>query len=298
MADPDGPVPAPDEAPPADAAGPSALAPADTPRGGTGLALAVGMPCPGCGAPLAPRVYFCVVCARPWRDERDVLPALRPAPPTDGELLQKKAPQVWRLFWTYTVVVVAGLAITIAIGGREHAAASTVVLDVLLLFVTAGFSVAYGATLKPALVRTGFGSPWGWAAVGAVVPLLLLNYGWATFVEWLAGGSGPPAFDVYRDAGMSHAALVCLIAVFPAISEELAFRGLMLPWMHAAVGERKALLYSSALFAALHLSYLSLPYLFLVGWVLGLARIRSRSLYPSIVLHFLHNYAVLELFGG
>ncbi|MFO0933562.1 MAG: CPBP family intramembrane glutamic endopeptidase [Planctomycetota bacterium] len=298
MSDPEGPPPEPASEPPAAPAGgegPTALVPAAEPGGGTGLALAVGMPCPGCGAPLAPRVYFCVVCARPWRDERDVLPALRPAPPTDGELLRKKVPQVWTLFWTYVVVVLGGTAVVIATAGREHLGASMVVLDVLLLLVTAVFSVTYGATLKPALTRTGFASPWGWAAVGAVVPLLLVNYGYARLLEALGAPSGDP-FEVFSDAGMSHAAVVFLVAVFPAVSEELAFRGLILPWMHAAVGEKKAIVYSAALFAALHLSLLHLPYLFAVGWVLGLARVRSRSLYPPMILHFLHNLGVVEFF--
>jgi membrane protease YdiL (CAAX protease family) len=242
---------------------------------------------------LAPRVYFCVVCSRPWRDVGAVLPSLRPAPPTDGELLRKKAPQVWTLFWTYGVVVFFGTVAAIVFVGKEHVAAATIALDAILLLVTAVFATSHGATLRPALARTGLASPWGWAAIGAVVPLLLVNFAYHGLLRAILGADDDP-FDALREAGVSDAALVFLVAVFPAVSEELAFRGLMLPWMHAAVGERKALVYSSALFAALHLNLLSFPYLFGVGFVLGVARIRCRSLYPPIVLHFLHNFGVLE----
>lgn len=298
MSDPAGPSPDPANEPPVAPTGrddASALAPSAGPDGGTGLALAVGMPCPGCGAPLAPRVYFCVVCARPWRDVESVLPSRRPAPPTDGELLRKKVPQVWTLFWTYVVVVLGGSILALVLAGPEHVAAAMIALDVVLLVVTAVFASAYGATLRPALVRTGFDGWWGWAAVGAVVPLLLVNFAYHGLLRAMTG-LGDDGFDTLRDAGVSDAALVWMVAVFPAVSEELAFRGLMLPWMHAAVGERKALLYSAALFAALHLNVLSFPYLLGVGLVLGIARTRSRSLYPPMILHFLHNLGVLELF--
>lgn len=264
-----------------------------TPSGG---ALAPGHPCPGCGASLAPRVYFCVVCSRPWRDVEDVLPPARPAPPTVGELIRKKAPDVWPLFWTYAIVIVAGTLLSILIAGVEFASTAVVVVDVLLLVVTVFASAKYGATLRPALVRSGFENRFGWLAVLSVVPLLVLNFAYYALLREATGLRDETS--VLSDAGFSPAALVFLFAVFPAITEEIAFRGLLLPWLHAAVGERRALVISSALFSALHGNLLAAPYLFVAGLALGLARTRSRSLYPPILLHFLHNWGVLAWLGG
>ena len=63
-----------------------------------------------------------------------------------------------------------------------------------------------------------------------------------------------------------------------------------------AVAPRTAITLSAGLFALMHFSVLSAPYLFLVGLLLGWARWRTGSLYPSMVAHFVHNLVVLETF--
>jgi membrane protease YdiL (CAAX protease family) len=56
----------------------------------------------------------------------------------------------------------------------------------------------------------------------------------------------------------------------------------------------RALLIASALFMALHFSVLSAPYLLLVGMLLGWAKLKTGSLYPSMLIHFLHNFIVIS----
>ena len=53
---------------------------------------------------------------------------------------------------------------------------------------------------------------------------------------------------------------------------------------------------ASALFAALHFSVLSFPYLFAVGMALGWVKWKTGSLYPPMLMHFLHNYVVVAYF--
>ena len=117
-----------------------------------------------------------------------------------------------------------------------------------------------------------------------------------TFLTDVAGVSGESIITQLREDGVSEAALVFSIAIFPAITEEIAFRGLVQHWLHVAVAPWTAIALASALFAAMHFSIISAPYLFLVGGVLGWARWRTGSLYPSMVAHFLHNFAVLAYF--
>ena len=57
-----------------------------------------------------------------------------------------------------------------------------------------------------------------------------------------------------------------------------------------------AVLIASALFMALHFSVLSAPYLLLVGMLLGWAKLKTGSLYPSMLIHFLHNFIVISFF--
>jgi membrane protease YdiL (CAAX protease family) len=261
--------------------------------------LVAGDPCPYCGAVLVRSYYFCTVCATPYVDENSVLPRLRPAVPTIGELMDRKAPGVKKLFWTYFSVIAAGVVAVSFFLGREHIGAISIVFDAVLLLVTAGFATSHGGTLKPALMRIGFLRWEAWAGVASVVPLLLLNYAYTWFLLQLIGGTHVRRpFSELEDAGFSHAALIFSLAIFPALSEEVAFRGLMQPWLTVAIGPRKAILISGALFAALHFNVLGFPYLLLVGMVLGWLRWKTASLYPSIVLHFLHNFGVIELFPG
>ena len=61
------------------------------------------------------------------------------------------------------------------------------------------------------------------------------------------------------------------------------------------VNARNTISKEAGLFAIIHVQWLSLPYLFLLGLVLGVLRHRSGSLLPGMVLHFLHNAAVVLL---
>ena len=78
-------------------------------------------------------------------------------------------------------------------------------------------------------------------------------------------------------------------ALLPAFCEEVAFRGFLLSGLHRRFRPRNAVLLSAFLFALYHMNvFLFLP-MFLLGVILALLTIRSRSLLPAICLHFLHN---------
>jgi sodium transport system permease protein len=79
-----------------------------------------------------------------------------------------------------------------------------------------------------------------------------------------------------------------LVALVPAVSEELLFRGLILSGLRP-LGNRTALIVSSLLFAVAHASiYRLLPTLFL-GLLLGWIVLRTGSLFCSILIHVLNN---------
>src|SRR5439155_16968055 len=118
--------------------------------------LVAGDACPYCGARLVRAYYFCVACATPWADEESVLPPLRPAVPTVGELIDRRAPAVKPLFWTYFAVVLGGGILVFLTFGQERIGAAYVTMDALILVVTAAFAVRYGGTLRPAFARLGF----------------------------------------------------------------------------------------------------------------------------------------------
>jgi len=130
--------------------------------------------------------------------------------------------------------------------------------------------------------------------LAALAALLGINKLYHTFVMRLAGQEMRSLSESLRDAGLSHAGMILAFCLFPAVLEEIAFRGLVQHWLQAAITPWKALVLASALFTALHFSIVSAPYLFAVGLLLGWLKQRTGSLYPSMVVHFLHNFVVLE----
>lgn len=84
------------------------------------------------------------------------------------------------------------------------------------------------------------------------------------------------------------------MALVPALSEELVFRGAILgAWERR--GTVHAWVLSSVLFALLHGSLLGMPVQLLMGFVLGYLVITTDSLYQGMLFHFVHNAALIGL---
>lgn len=91
---------------------------------------------------------------------------------------------------------------------------------------------------------------------------------------------------------------VLVLALMPAICEELAFRGFILSGMESEHRTRSAIWISALLFGFLHVLISLFNQIFnatLIGLVLGLIAVRSRSLLPGVVFHFLNNAMAIVL---
>jgi membrane protease YdiL (CAAX protease family) len=104
----------------------------------------------------------------------------------------------------------------------------------------------------------------------------------------------------FLNAGYGWSAVIISVCVQPAIVEEMAFRGVILGGLQHHLNSAEAVVVSALLFMTLHLSIVSFPHLFLLGALLGLLRVKTGSLYPGMLLHFLHNLACIlaEKHGG
>lgn len=78
------------------------------------------------------------------------------------------------------------------------------------------------------------------------------------------------------------------VAVLPALVEEFAFRGVVMGALRP-YSEALAILVSSAAFALMHGNFVQLPFTFCCGLVFAFIDIKSNSLLPSIIVHFLNN---------
>lgn len=85
---------------------------------------------------------------------------------------------------------------------------------------------------------------------------------------------------------------VCLL---PAVSEEIAFRGIMVNSLGGACKLWVSLLLG-ALFSLYHLNPAQTLYQFAVGFIFTLLAVTSQSVLPAMVLHFINNLLIVVLY--
>jgi len=114
------------------------------------------------------------------------------------------------------------------------------------------------------------------------------------------------ALGVYRITGEGDATdlvpALILSAIFPAISEEMIFRGILFRWIEEFGGSWAALLLTSAFFGAVHLAnpnatpLAAIGIAFEAGVMLGGAYMLTRSLWLAMGLHAAWNFAQGEIY--
>ncbi len=110
--------------------------------------------------------------------------------------------------------------------------------------------------------------------------------------EALAGEDAVDPLSGLRDQlGLGWALFV--VALCPAIFEELAFRGMLQGRLSALYGRKMGLSMTAVMFALAHGVTLGFPFHVGIGFYLCSLRSRCGSLYPGIVMHFLYNGALI-----
>jgi membrane protease YdiL (CAAX protease family) len=157
-----------------------------------------------------------------------------------------------------------------------------------------------GAAIALVLVRTrklpredlGFTRPALLPAAAILVVYLAWMLGTNAVLDW----RGPWDFRPWLAAPLAASVLrVLAVGFLGPIAEELIFRGWFFGVLLKKAGPALAILITAAGWAALHYAYgLAVLGVILVdGLLLGLARWRTKSVYPPIVMHILYNlYAI------
>lgn len=86
------------------------------------------------------------------------------------------------------------------------------------------------------------------------------------------------------------------ISLLPAFIEEFAFRGIMLGSMRK-FGDQFAILSSALLFSVIHGNFVQIPFAFICGLIFGYLTVKTNSIIPAMIVHFLNNLmsGVLEV---
>lgn len=254
--------------------------------------------CTYCGNPLESPYYFCTKCAKPYRTVDSLnAPLEKVGTLSDQELIQEKAPQVWRIFWAYlSAILIAGVISLLLSAGDVESSMTLVSLtigEILFIGITLYYCLRYRDHIVPMLKKVSFKPGSLIIGIAMLSGLLVLNFLLYFMLmhllpEDLIGESPLEQLPIWGQ--------ILYVCIFAGVVEEIAFRGFILKWFEDSLNFKKALFISSLLFAALHLNPLNAPYLMLFGVALGWIRKKSENLYIPMVLHMLHNAAVLFLF--
>ncbi len=117
----------------------------------------------------------------------------------------------------------------------------------------------------------------------------------ALFVEWLENfGYQYQEPNLQYQGWLGFLGMLLVVAVLPAILEELIFRGLLLKGLHA-FGNVGAIILCGGLFALYHQNPAQTIYQFCCGAAFALVALKSGSILPTVVSHFFNNALVLIL---
>ena len=82
---------------------------------------------------------------------------------------------------------------------------------------------------------------------------------------------------------------LAVIALLPALCEELVMRGVLLPALAARAGPPLAVGLTAATFAIIHFDPIRLLFTLVLGLALGVLRLRTGSLWPPVIVHLTLN---------
>jgi membrane protease YdiL (CAAX protease family) len=125
---------------------------------------------------------------------------------------------------------------------------------------------------------------------------LPLSYSHPEFVQWWL--IDDPAIVIWTQGEsfqLANAINFGVVVLLAPAAEELLFRGLLLPAWAARLGETRAVVASSALFAVLHLDVLGS---FVFGLVAGVTFLRAGGLWLPILVHVTNNVLAWFLLLG
>lgn len=104
-------------------------------------------------------------------------------------------------------------------------------------------------------------------------------------------------FNIKTDIDMSYDSshfltkilFIVSVSIIPALVEEFTFRGIVLGKLRK-YGDTFALFLSALLFGLIHGNLQQIPFAFICGLGFGFITIKSNSLTPAIIVHFMNNF--------
>ena len=249
--------------------------------------------CVGCRKPLRRGAQFCPSCGRTLAGSAMQAAPLSPpiGPHRSASEFESHWQEIKQVGWLF--VLLLGSSLIAGIFGRFKPSpwldVSVSAVDALIVMV---FAIIHHRDIRALIGRPALDLR-GVAVLmmcGLIFVAAMSVY--IGLIKW-AGFSIFRAAGAFEKAGWPVVSMFALVSLAPAIVEEVAFRGVIQSTLRRVAGEREALLIQAALFSVLHLLPMMFVSHFFMGLCFGYMRVRSKSLYPSMVLHAAWNAYVL-----
>lgn len=133
---------------------------------------------------------------------------------------------------------------------------------------------------------------------------LLLSFGALFGLSWLNSafidllghfGYQAATIEIPKNGFFDFVLCSLIICVLPAFFEELIFRGFILAGSKR-LGETFAVIAGGALFSLFHKNPAQTPYQFVMGALFCLIAIKSGSIFPSMLMHFINNFYIIVIY--
>ncbi|ATC65260.1 hypothetical protein CMV30_15595 [Nibricoccus aquaticus] len=261
------------------------------------------LPSPGLQSPLAPLTADSAVTQEPAPPVALPAPAITPPAPVDRyianrERIEREFHEVRRIVLFYGAILTPILILLGWCFHRKNSDTLTaeLVLGSIAYSVIAFFVVCWRHELRGLFTwpRTAGARIW---IITAVTPLLTLTC--ITLARHAIAQIGWPIEPVLSPAHIARwpiAAFYLWIGLCPALFEEIAFRGLLLAKLKRLMTPIQAIWVTTLLFGIIHFDILAMAiFLIPLAWIAGWLTHRTGSLWPAMIIHFVHNAGVLTL---
>ena len=195
------------------------------------------------------------------------------------------------------VIAVSGLASDSSLETQDWYLYACFALPQLAFACTAVWYLRY--TQKPVLTALREQKCRGaylWIAIALQIGLFSFSELNVWFLEFLARfGYENESIVLPSLDGFGFVGVLFTVALLPAVFEEIIFRGILLKGLRSAFSETVSVLFCGALFAIYHQNPAQTLYQFGCGLAYAFLAIRSNSVLPTMIAHFLNNAFILTL---
>lgn len=251
---------------------------------------AVGAQCLACQRALRPGARFCPGCGHTLT--QSAAPPERPVSSAAPSHFAAHWSELKRIGWLFGLLLGGSFVTALSSSGATQLRNEVILSAVDAGVVLAFFALRPGGVL-PLLRLPAVDLRGALALLGVAVGFVFAMSAYFGLLDML-GVPMTRFSDRYLAAGWPLWGAFAIVSITPALVEELAFRGVIQSGLERVFQAREAWLIQAALFSVLHLMPIVFPSHFAMGLCFGWMRLRSRSLYPGMLLHAAWNALVLS----